>query len=146
MVNIKWSWKQWKFALQLLKLVCQNLSATILLSYTNFHEKTLTCSEDLSFFFLGRGRCTSCFKWELLKTPFSSFQQLGSPLFRKIQPRSKLVTWPIKCHCCPHIETCQLICCANQLTGFYMRAKLALNGLIWFLFCTRIWDFVEVKR
>ena len=29
----------------------------------------------------------------------------------------------------PHIETSQLICCANQLTGFYMRATLALNGL-----------------
>ena len=28
----------------------------------------------------------------------------------------------------PHIETSQLICCANQLTGFYMRATLALNG------------------
>ena len=31
--------------------------------------------------------------------------------------------------CCPHIETSQLICCANQLTGFYMRATLAFNGL-----------------
>ena len=30
--------------------------------------------------------------------------------------------------CCPQIETSQLICTANQLTGFYMRAKLALNG------------------
>ena len=35
-----------------------------------------------------------------------------------------------KCQCCPHIETSQLICTANQLTGFYMRATLALNGLI----------------
>ena len=31
--------------------------------------------------------------------------------------------------CCPHIETSQLICTANQLTGFYMRATLALNEL-----------------
>ena len=31
--------------------------------------------------------------------------------------------------CCFHTETSQLICCANQLTGFYMRAILALNGL-----------------
>ena len=37
---------------------------------------------------------------------------------------------PIKCQCCPHIETSQLICTANQLTGFYMRATLAFNGLI----------------
>ena len=31
--------------------------------------------------------------------------------------------------CFPHIETIQLICYANQLTGFYMRATLALNCL-----------------
>ena len=36
---------------------------------------------------------------------------------------------PSKYQCCPHIETSQLICCANQLTGFYMRATLALNEL-----------------
>ena len=28
-----------------------------------------------------------------------------------------------------HIETSQLICYANQLTGFYMMATLAFNGL-----------------
>ena len=28
------------------------------------------------------------------------------------------------------IETSQLICCANQLIGFYMRATLPLNGLM----------------
>ena len=31
--------------------------------------------------------------------------------------------------CCPHIEISQLVCCANQLTGFYMRATLVFNGL-----------------
>ena len=36
---------------------------------------------------------------------------------------------PIKCQCCPHIETSQLICTANQLTDFYMRATLPSNGL-----------------
>ena len=36
---------------------------------------------------------------------------------------------PIKCQCCPHIETSQLIGPGNKLTGFYMRATLALNGL-----------------
>ena len=35
---------------------------------------------------------------------------------------------PIKCQCSPHTETSQLIYCKNQLTGFYMRATLALNG------------------
>ena len=29
----------------------------------------------------------------------------------------------------PHIETSQLICCANQLTDFHMRATLVFNGL-----------------
>ena len=29
----------------------------------------------------------------------------------------------------PHIKTRQLICSANQLTGFYMRATLAFNGI-----------------
>ena len=36
----------------------------------------------------------------------------------------------IKCQCCPHIETSQVICCANQLTGFNMRATLALNIIL----------------
>ena len=34
-----------------------------------------------------------------------------------------------KCQCCAHIGTSQLICMANQLTGFYMRATMAVNGL-----------------
>ena len=36
---------------------------------------------------------------------------------------------PIKCQCCPDIETSQLICTENQLTGSYIRTTLALNGL-----------------
>ena len=40
-----------------------------------------------------------------------------------------LVEWvsiyPVKCQCCPHIET-------SQGTGFYMRATLAFNGLNYF--------------
>ena len=36
---------------------------------------------------------------------------------------------PVTFLCCPHIETCQLICRVNQFTGYYMRATLALNGL-----------------
>ena len=39
----------------------------------------------------------------------------------------------IKCQCCRHIETSQLICRANQLTGFTIRGTLALSGLIRFL-------------
>ena len=53
--------------------------------------------------------------------------------------------WSITCQCCLHKETSQLICCANQLTGFFMRATLALNGLNdW----KKLWDqaiiFVKV--
>ena len=29
----------------------------------------------------------------------------------------------------PHIEISQLICCVNHLTGFYIRATMAFNGL-----------------
>ena len=35
----------------------------------------------------------------------------------------------MKYQCCHHIETSQLICYANQLTGFYLRAKLTFYGL-----------------
>ena len=35
----------------------------------------------------------------------------------------------------PHIETSPLICFANQLTGFNMRAPLAFNGLK----CIKFW-------
>ena len=35
----------------------------------------------------------------------------------------------MKCQCCPHTKTSQLICTANQLTGFYMRVTLAFNRL-----------------
>ena len=35
-----------------------------------------------------------------------------------------------KCQCYPHRETSQLICCANQLTSFYVTATLAFNGLM----------------
>ena len=38
-------------------------------------------------------------------------------------------SYAIKCLCFPHIETSQLICAANKLTGFYMKATLALIGL-----------------
>ena len=37
--------------------------------------------------------------------------------------------WAIKYQSCPHIETSQLFCCANQLTGFNMRATLAFTRL-----------------
>ena len=61
------------------------------------------------------------------------------------------MTLPIKCQCCPYIETSQLICTANELTGFYMRTRLALNGLILSQFtqmCTgsfRVPEIIEIK-
>ena len=36
----------------------------------------------------------------------------------------------IKRQSCHHIETSQLICPTNQLTGFYLMATLAFNELI----------------
>ena len=67
--------------------------------------------------------------------PFVCFYNRG--ISWKCQPQSSnqsyfMVAQPIKCHCCPHIESSQSICTANQLTGFYKRATLVLkvlNGL-----------------
>ena len=41
----------------------------------------------------------------------------------------EMLSQHIKCQCCPQVETSQLISCANQLTGFYIRDTLALKGL-----------------
>ena len=37
---------------------------------------------------------------------------------------------PIKCQCCPDIETSHLIF-GNQVTGFYMRETQVFNGSMW---------------
>ena len=39
----------------------------------------------------------------------------------------------VKRHSCHHIETSQLTCSANQLTGFYMMVTLVFNELIMIL-------------
>ena len=68
---------------------------------------------------------------DLFKTIFFSEQVF----FRKpTETKSLFKTELIKCKRCPHTETSQLICHANQLTAFYLRATLALNGLIYNLF------------
>ena len=64
------------------------------------------------------------------KGPLSGLRQFlaaESPL--KMMKNAFYSMLTIKCQCCPHKETSQLICCANQLTGFYMRATQPLNGL-----------------
>ena len=56
-------------------------------------------------------------------------------LYRKLVPETVrnihiiIYISPLNASVCCHIETSQLICCANQLTGFYMRATLTFNGL-----------------
>ena len=71
--------------------------------------------------------CESC---EISKNTF--FTEHLRWLFTKLkafyQIFHKLLPLPIKCQCCPYVETSQLICCANELTGFYMRVTLALKG------------------
>ena len=52
----------------------------------------------------------------------------------------------MKCQCCPHIEISQLICYANQLTGFYMRATLAINGLINFFSTWNHQEIIHCKK
>ena len=53
---------------------------------------------------------------------------------------------PIKCRCCPHTETSQLICCANQLTDFYMKATLTLNGLMSCLSSSRQFKVLQLSH
>ena len=52
-------------------------------------------------------------KWNLWKTALKNFEVTWSD-------------WPIKCQCCPHIETSQLICTANRwklIEGLYSAGR-----------------------
>ena len=57
-----------------------------------------------------------------MKNVRSSQPCISMNFFSKEQVLSCEYRWNVKCRCCPHIET-------NQLIGFYMRATMALNGL-----------------
>ena len=52
---------------------------------------------------------------------------------------------PCKCQCFPHIKTSHLICTADQLTGFYMRATLSLNVLKSITLYNQIHQFCDNK-
>ena len=56
-------------------------------------------------------------------------QILFNPLVIKIQILSLDRLNSLSASHCPHIETSQMICSANQLTGFYMRETLKFNEL-----------------
>ena len=60
----------------------------------------------------------------------NSLRSQDISIFVMTFPSCRKTAEPIKCQCCPHIETSQLICFANQLTAFSMRATLVLDGLI----------------
>ena len=59
----------------------------------------------------------------------NSLRSQDISIFVMTFPSCRKTAEPIKCQCCPHIETSQLICFADQLTGFNMRTTLELNGL-----------------
>ena len=62
------------------------------------------------------------------------FHPILSVSFRNERGKKTFHSLPISIQniqCCPHMETSQLICTANQLTDFYMRATLAINGSMW---------------
>ena len=63
--------------------------------------------------FLINGRCSLSSFWKVLQ----------------ISPKLTNAYCLIKCKCCPHTETSQLIYSVNQLTGFYLKVTLAFNGL-----------------
>ena len=54
-------------------------------------------------------------------------EEYPGSLVADLKPVAFLVR--IKCQRCNHIETSQLICNANRLTGFYMMASLTFNEL-----------------
>ena len=62
-------------------------------------------------------RCSHC---KILKLFSAIFQHYA----REIQS-----VLPFNDQCPSHIETGQLLCSANQLTGFYMSGTLVLKGL-----------------
>ena len=45
-----------------------------------------------------------------------------------------------------HIETSQLICTADQLTGFYMMGTFIVNGLTWSLFSKSRMRFLTLQN
>ena len=56
---------------------------------------------------------------------------LFSPIMNRVNKRLQYTCFPISYdQCSTHIETSQFICCANQVTDFYMRRTLVVKGLI----------------
>ena len=113
-----WGWSNWKFPM-------------ISGEKHNFHSFTvfvnLNHKEFLVFFVT----------WFLICLFWTHVGRLNL-ILRDLQSRAYFLYWrvirflvsPIKCQCCRHVETSQLISAANQLAGFYMRETLAFNGLI----------------
>ena len=66
------------------------------------------------------------------------------PVFYLVFRRDRLTHETPKLY---HIGTSQLICCENQLTGFYMMATLAFNELkIFFLPKFRFFSILEFNQ
>ena len=49
-------------------------------------------------------------------------------------------SYPIKCQCCPHTETSQLICCAMALNG--LNWQVSTKNLVVF----KTWDRVKDEK
>ena len=62
--------------------------------------------------------------FNLIRYRFSVFDNLKWRVLGALNKNEQF-----KWQCCPHLETSQLICCANQLTGFYVRVTMEFNGL-----------------
>ena len=57
----------------------------------------------------------------------------------------EILAHPFNDQCFHHIETNQLICRANQLTGFYMMGTLVVKGLIE-IYVDNILIFLALKQ
>ena len=60
---------------------------------------------------------------------FTEKHLINLSLIKRLKHKCFPVVFAKFCQCCPQIETSQLICFANQWTGFYMRATLAFIAL-----------------
>ena len=78
------------------------------------HKQTISRSLDMCFFI------------DVSSSPLSISANPMEPLPAGLEKLTQL----IKHQSCHHIETSQLICRANQLTGLYMMLTLAFNELI----------------
>ena len=94
-------------------------------------KETIAPTKNKCSFFIYHNKIYFHRKFEVLRNfiQFHLYYEANSSnLINVYSPYSPISL--VKRQSCHHIETTQLICSANQLTGFYMMVTLAFNELI----------------